>query len=40
MVCNLTQGTILRLVPPLTIEKEDITTFMDVLDGILEGISV
>lgn len=35
MVCNLTQGTILRLVPPLTIEKEDIVTFMSVLDTVL-----
>jgi len=38
MVCNLTQGTILRLVPPLTVEKEDITTFMKVLDSILATI--
>lgn len=36
MVCNLTQGTILRLVPPLTIGEEDILTFMNVLDEILE----
>lgn len=36
MVCNLTQGTILRLVPPLTISKEDIATFMATLDAILE----
>lgn len=35
MVCNLTQGTILRLVPPLTIEKDDILTFMEVLDTVL-----
>lgn len=35
IVCNLTQGTILRLVPPLTIEKEDIAVFMEVLDSIL-----
>ncbi|MGL1862331.1 MAG: aspartate aminotransferase family protein [Pseudodesulfovibrio sp.] len=40
IVCNLTQGTILRLVPPLTIEKEDITTFMNVLDTILEEVSI
>lgn len=40
MVCNLTQGTILRLVPPLTIEKEDIVRFMEVLDGILANIEV
>lgn len=35
IVCNLTQGTILRLVPPLTITKEDIKTFMSVLDAVL-----
>lgn len=40
MVCNLTQGNILRLVPPLTIEQEDIKKFMDVLDSILEGVEV
>lgn len=37
MVCNLTQGTILRLVPPLTISKEQVQKFMGVLDEILEG---
>lgn len=36
MVCNLTQGTILRLVPALTIKKSEIETFMKVLDSILE----
>lgn len=35
MVCNLTQGTILRLVPPLTIKRDDITIFMDTLDELL-----
>lgn len=35
MVCNLTQGTILRLVPPLTIEKGDIDSFMRVLDEVI-----
>lgn len=40
MVCNLTQGTILRLVPPLTIEKNDIVTFMSVLDSILNEVSL
>lgn len=40
MVCNLTQGNILRLVPPLTIEKNDILTFMRVLDSILADITV
>jgi acetylornithine aminotransferase len=38
VICNLTQGTILRLVPPLTIEKEDILTFMSVLDSVLAEI--
>jgi len=40
VVCNLTQGTILRLVPPLVVEKEDIVAFMSTLDSILEGVSV
>lgn len=40
MVCNLTQGTILRLVPPLTITHEDIKAFMNVLDSILEKVEV
>lgn len=40
MVCNLTQGTILRLVPPLTITHEDIKAFMNVLDAILEKVEV
>jgi len=35
MVCNLTQGTILRLVPSLTIEKEAISAFMKALDLVL-----
>lgn len=35
MVCNLTQGTILRLVPSLTVEKEDISAFMAALDAVL-----
>jgi acetylornithine aminotransferase len=35
VVCNLTQGTILRLVPPLTIGEDDITAFMDALDDVL-----
>jgi len=38
VVCNLTQGTILRLVPPLTIEKDDIRAFMAVLDKVLAGL--
>lgn len=38
IVCNLTQGTILRLVPPLTIEKDDISHFMTTMDKILEEI--
>ncbi len=35
-VCNLTQGRILRLVPPLVIEKQDILDFLACLDGILQ----
>ena len=38
VVCNLTQGKILRLVPPLTIEKQDILEFMGVLDSVLAGV--
>lgn len=40
MVCNLTQGTILRLVPALTIEKAEIETFMNVLDSILSSTEI
>jgi acetylornithine aminotransferase len=38
MVCNLAQGKILRLVPPLTIEKKDIAAFMAALDAVLETV--
>lgn len=38
IVCNLTQGNILRLLPPLTIEQDDIKRFMETLDGILEKV--
>lgn len=38
VVCNLTQGNILRLVPPLTIENSDIDAFMGILDGVLDHI--
>ncbi|WP_272699746.1 aspartate aminotransferase family protein [Desulfovibrio sp. Fe33] len=38
MVCNLTQGTILRLVPPLTITEDDITAFVQALDEVLTSI--
>lgn len=38
MVCNLTQGTILRLVPPLTVTKDDIRAFMNALDSVLAGL--
>ncbi|MBG0789938.1 MAG: aspartate aminotransferase family protein [Desulfovibrionaceae bacterium] len=38
IVCNLTQGKILRLVPPLTIEKSDISAFMATLDTVLAGL--
>ncbi len=40
MVCNLTQGTILRLVPALTIEKSEIVQFMEILDTILESTEI
>ncbi|WP_041720099.1 aspartate aminotransferase family protein [Pseudodesulfovibrio piezophilus] len=36
IICNLTQGTILRLVPPLTITHEDINIFIAALDAALE----
>ncbi|GAB7022749.1 aspartate aminotransferase family protein [Salidesulfovibrio brasiliensis] len=35
IVCNLTQGTILRLVPPLTIGKEQLARFFIELEDIL-----
>ena len=38
VVCNLTQGKILRLVPPLTVEKQDISIFMNTLDTVLAGV--
>lgn len=38
MVCNLAQGRILRLVPPLTMEKADIEAFMAALDEVLESL--
>ena len=38
VICNLTQGTILRLVPPLTVTKEDILAFMNVLDEVLAAL--
>ena len=38
IVCNLTQGTILRLVPPLTVTKEDILAFMSALDKVLASL--
>lgn len=39
-VCNLTQGRILRLAPPLVIEKQDILNFLATLDAILEKTEV
>jgi acetylornithine aminotransferase len=36
-VLNLAHGTILRLLPPLVIEKADILAFVKALDGILKG---
>jgi len=38
MVCNLAQGTVLRLVPPLTIEEADIKAFMAALDEVLASV--
>jgi len=38
IVCNLTQGTILRLVPPLTVTREDILAFMNALDEVLTSL--
>jgi acetylornithine aminotransferase len=35
MVCNLAQGTILRLVPPLTVTEDDVLAFMQALDDVL-----
>lgn len=35
IVCNLTQGTILRLVPPLTITKDQLARFLDALEAVL-----
>jgi acetylornithine aminotransferase len=37
-VCNLAQGRVLRLIPPLTIEKSDILDFAAALDEILAGL--
>ena len=34
-VCNLTHEKVLRLVPPLTIAREDLSAFLAALDGIL-----
>jgi acetylornithine aminotransferase len=34
-VCNLTQNTVLRLLPPLTIPLDDLQAFTQALDGIL-----
>ncbi|MFW5837959.1 MAG: aspartate aminotransferase family protein, partial [Desulfovibrionaceae bacterium] len=37
-VCNVAQGRVLRLTPPLTIEEADILAFAAALDEILAGI--
>lgn len=34
-ICNLTQGNILRLLPPLIIEKEDLAHYAEALDALL-----
>ncbi|WP_243546450.1 aspartate aminotransferase family protein [Pseudodesulfovibrio tunisiensis] len=36
-ICNLTQGRILRLVPPLTITRDDVRAFMAALDDVLSS---
>ncbi|WP_207263468.1 aspartate aminotransferase family protein [Desulfovibrio sp. Huiquan2017] len=35
VVCNLAQGTVLRLVPPLTVTEDDILAFVQALDEVL-----
>lgn len=36
-ICNLTQGTVLRLLPALTIEEADLDAFAATLEAILSG---
>jgi acetylornithine aminotransferase len=36
-ICNLTQNTVLRLLPPLVIEEQDLRAFADALDQILKS---
>jgi acetylornithine aminotransferase len=38
MVCNLAQGTVLRLVPPLTVTEDDVLAFMRALDEVLASV--
>lgn len=38
-VCNLTQGRILRIVPPLVIEKQDIVDFLAAVDEVIGAVS-
>lgn len=37
-VLNLTHGTVLRLLPPLTIDEEDLVRFSETLESVLAGI--
>jgi acetylornithine aminotransferase len=37
-ILNLTQGTVLRLLPPLTIEQEDLKRFAQALGDVLSGL--
>ena len=34
-ILNLTKGTILRLLPALTIDKDDLVAFLNALEGLL-----
>ncbi len=38
-ICNLTQNTVLRLLPPLVIEEHDLRAFADALDQILKSLN-
>lgn len=38
-ICNLTQNAVLRLLPPLIIEEQDLRDFADALDQILESLN-
>ncbi|MFP4428604.1 MAG: acetylornithine transaminase [Desulfovermiculus sp.] len=38
-ICNLTQDTVLRLLPPLIIEEQDLRAFVDALDKTLTSLN-